>query len=136
MSIAPKTIAVTVSGLVVVVGAFIAAPALGDMLAPSLAGNERVILGDAVEYGVNAAGETFGSPVEGTVPKLIPAMADEGIIGYVRVSELDHQRNLAKSSTNAEASFQVKVYESDGTNVIGSLAVDKDTPGPRDGFNK
>lgn len=135
MSIAPKTIALSAVGVVVVVGAFLAAPTLGDMLAPSLAGDQRVILGEEVEYGVNAAGETFGSPIDGTVPTLIPARADEGVIGYVRVSELDQQRNLAKSAINPDQTFSVDVYESDGVTVVGTLAVTKDTPGARDGFN-
>ena len=136
VSIAPKTIALIVGGVVVLGGAFAAAPAIGDMLAPSLAGDQRVILGDEVEYGVNAAGETFGSPIDGTAPKLIPAMADQGVIGYVRVSELDHQRNLAKSAISADQTFQVDVYESDGLTVVGTLAVTAETPGPREGFNK
>lgn len=136
MSIAPKTIALIAGGVLVLGGAFVAAPALGDMLAPSLAGDQRVILGDEVEYGVNAAGETYGSPIDGTVPKLIPARADEGVIGYVRVSELDQQRNLAKSAISADQTFQVDVYESDGITVVGTLAVTAETPGARDGFNK
>lgn len=134
MSIAPKTIALIVGGVVVVAGAFIAAPALGDLFSAPLAG-DGAVLSDPVEFEVNAAGETYGSPVGGSVPNLIPARADSGDIGYVRVSELDQQRSLAKSTTNADAVFAVEVYESDGTTVIGELTVTSDTPGARDGLN-
>lgn len=84
---------------------------------------------------MNDAGETYGSPVGGSVPKLIPARSDAGDIGYVRVSELDQQRNLAKSTTNPDAVFAVDVYEVDGETVIGSLTVTAETPGARDGLN-
>lgn len=134
MKITRTTLVLTIAGVVVVGGAIAAAPTVGDMLTPSLASNAGTVADD-VEYGVNAAGETYGSPIEGTVPTLIPALADEGGFGYVRVSELDQQRNLARSSINPDATFGVNVYESDGVTVIGTLAVTVDTPGPRDGFN-
>lgn len=134
MSISPKTIALIVGGVVVVGGAFAAAPVLGDMFSSSV-GSNAAIVGDAPEYEVNAAGETYGSPFGGTVPKLIPALSDAGDIGYVRVSELDQQRNLAKSTTNPDAVFAVDVYQSDGVTVVGVLAITADTPGARDGLN-
>lgn len=134
MKIAPKTIALIIVGTVVLGGVLVAAPTIGDMLTPSLAGNAGTVADDQ-DYPVNAAGETYGSPIEGSVPKLIPAFADEGELGYVRVSELDQQRNLARSSTNPNATFSVKMYQSDGETVIGTFAVTRDTPGPRDGFN-
>ncbi len=134
MALPAKTIALVVGGVVLVGGAFAAAPALGDLLAAPLA-EDSAIIGDPVEYEVNAAGETYGSPVNGTVPDLIPARTDAGDIGYVRVSELDQQRNLAASSIDESKVFAVDVYESDGTTVIGTLTVTKDTPGPRDGLN-
>lgn len=134
MSIPAKTIALIVGGVVVVGVAFAAAPALGDMLSSSM-GNNATIVGEPLEYDVNAAGETYGSPFAGTVPNLIPTLSDEGDIGYVRVSELDQQRNLAKSTTNPDAVFSVEVYESDGVTVVGTLTVTADTPGARDGMN-
>lgn len=124
-----------VGGLVVVGGGFAVAPILGDLFTQSVAPTSE-ILGAPVEYPVNDAGETYGSPVDGSVPDLIAARSDDGVIGYVRVSELDQQRNLAKSTTNPDAVFAVDVYESDGVTVVGSLVVTKDTPGARDGFNK
>lgn len=134
MAIAPKTIVLIVGGLVVVGGGFAVAPLLGDLFTQSVSPTSE-ILGAPVEYQVNDAGETYGSPVDGSVPDLITARSDDGIIGFVRVSELDQQRNLAKSTTNPDAVFAVDVYESDGVTVVGSLAVTKDTPGARDGFN-
>jgi hypothetical protein len=134
MSIPPKTIALIVGGVVLVGGAFLAAPALGDLFSAPLASTAPAA-GDPVEFPVNDAGETYGSPVGGSVPKLIPARSDAGDIGYVRVSELDQQRNLAKSTTNPDAVFAVDVYEVDGETVIGSLTVTAETPGARDGLN-
>ncbi len=134
MSTPLKTIALIVGGVVVVGGAFVAAPVLGDLFSASVSGNSS-IAGDEVEFSVNDAGETYGSPVGGSVPDLIPALADEGVIGYIRVSELDLERNLAKSTTNPDAVFAVDVYESDGTTVIGTLIVTADTPSGRDGLN-
>lgn len=135
MAVSAKTIAFIVGGLVVVGGGFALAPTLGDLFNQSLA-PEVGILGEPIEYPVNDAGETFGSPIDGSVPDLIAARSDDGVIGYVRVSELDQQRNLAKSTTNPDAVFSVDVYESDGVTVVGSLTVTADTPGARDGFNK
>ncbi|MBX9718989.1 MAG: hypothetical protein K2X36_09145 [Microbacteriaceae bacterium] len=134
MSIPPKTIALIVGGVVVVGGAFAAAPALGDLFAAPLASTVPTSA-EPVEYPVNESGETYGSPIGGSVPKLIPARSDEGEFGYVRVTELDQQRNLAKSTTNPDATFAVDVYEVDGSTVIGSLTVTADTPGARDGLN-
>ena len=65
----------------------------------------------------------------------IPTFADNGELGYVRVSELDQERNLARSSADPEATFAINVYASDGETVVGELTITKDTPGPRDGFN-
>jgi hypothetical protein len=134
MSIAPKTIALIVGGLVVVGAALAAAPVIGEFFTSQLAGGAGSV-SEPVEFPANEAGETYGSPIDGVVPKLIPARADDDVIGYVRVSELDLARNAAKSTTNPDAVFSVDVYESDGTTVIGMLTVLADTPGPRDGFN-
>ena len=134
MAVSPRTIVFIVGGLVVVGAGFALAPTLGDVFNQSLAADSEV-MGGPIEHPVNAAGETYGSPIDGTVPDLITARSDEGVIGYVRVSELDQQRNLAKSTTNPDAVFAVDVYESDGVTVVGSLVVTKDTPGARDGFN-
>ena len=135
MSIPPKTIALIVGGVVVVGGAFVAAPALGDLFSASFGGGAGIV-GEVGAFSVNEAGETYGSPGGGSVPDLIPARADDGVIGYVRVSELDLERNLAKSTTNPDAVFAVDVFESDGTTVVGELTVTADTPGARDGLNK
>ena len=135
MSIPPKTIALIVGGVVVVGGAFVAAPALGDLFSASFGGGAGIV-GEVAEFSVNEAGETYGSPGGGSVPDLIPARADDGVIGYVRVSELDLERNLAKSTTNPDAVFAVDVFESDGTTVVGELTVTADTPGARHGLNK
>jgi len=106
LSIPPKTIALIVGGVAVVGGAFVAAPALGDLFSASFGGGAGIV-GEVAEFSVNEAGETYGSPGGGSVPDLIPARADDGVIGYVRVSELDLERNVAKSTTNPEAVFAV-----------------------------
>lgn len=134
MGMSPKTIALVVVGVVVVGGVFAAAPMLGDAFTASVAPSST-ILGDDVEFAVNDNGETYGSPINDSVPKLILALADGGETGYVRVSELDLARNSAKSTTNSDAVFSVDVYQSDGITVVGVLTVTADTPGPRDGFN-
>ena len=134
MQFSPKAIALTAAGALVVVGAAIAAPTIGDMLTPPAPAGQSVVGAD-VEYATNAAGETYGSPANGEVPDLIPTFADNGELGYVRVSELDQERNLARSSADAEATFAINVYESDGETVVGELTITKDTPGPHDGFN-
>lgn len=133
MQFSPKAIALTAVGALVVVGAAIAAPTIGDMLAPPAQAGQTVVGAD-VEWATNAAGETYGSPVGGEVPDLIPTFANNGELGYVRVSELDQARNLARSSSDPEAVYPIDVYEPDGATVVGELAVTKDTPGPRDGF--
>lgn len=133
MQFSPKAIALTAAGVLVVGAAVVAAPMLGDLLAPPATAGQTIVGGE-VEYAVNDAGETYGSPANGEVPQLIPAAAENGEFGYVRVTELDQQRNLARSSADPDATFAVSVYLSDGETVIGELAVTKDTPGPRDGF--
>ena len=134
MAVAPKAIVLAVAGVLVVGGAFVAAPFIGDAMSQPLAA-EAGIIGGAVEFSVNASGETYGSPINDAVPQLIVTMADDGELGYVRVSELDRQRSAAKSTMNADAVFSVKVYETDGVSIIGTFTVTADTPNPRDGFN-
>ncbi len=129
-----KTILLVAAGLVVVVGAFVAAPLVGDAFTESVAPSSS-ILGEPVEFAVNDNGETYGSPVNDQVPNLILIRAEGGKIGYVRVSELDFARNLAKSNPNPNAVFTVDVYKSDGVTTVGIFRVRTDTPGPRDGFN-
>lgn len=133
MAVAPKTIVLVVVGLAVVGGGFAVAPMLGDAFTDSVSPSTQ-ILGGPVEFAVNANGETYGSPINDSVPKLMLTLSDEGDVGYVRVSELDLARNSAKSTTNPNAVFSVKVYLSDGETVIGQFTVTADTPGPRDGF--
>ncbi len=134
MAVAAKTIVVTVAGVLVVAGAFAAAPLLGDALSQPLAASAGVA-GDPVEFRVNASGETYGSPINDNVPQLVLTKADDGDFGYIRLSEFDRQRNAAKSTTNPDAVFSVKVYEADGVAIIGTFTVTADMPSPRDGFN-
>lgn len=134
MTVRPMWIALGAAGLLIVGGAVVAAPALGDLLSSS-ATQQSSVVGVDPEYGVNANGETFGSPVGGSAPMLIPARSDEGELGYIRVSELDLKRNIVRSSADADATATIDVYQSDGETVVGSMTVDKQTPGPRDGFN-
>ncbi|MBX9472560.1 hypothetical protein [Microcella sp.] len=134
MAVSPKTIVLVVVGLVVVGGGFVAAPALGDAFTQSVA-PPADILGDDVEFAVNANGETYGSPINDRVPDLILTRAEGGKIGYVRVSELEHARNVRSSTADPNAVFDIDVYESDGETTIGIFRVLDDTPGPRDGFN-
>ncbi len=136
MGIAPKTMVImsAAAGLVVVGGAFAAAPVLGNAFDSSVAPASQ-ILGEPLEFAVNENGETYGSPVNDRVPDLILTRAEGGKIGYVRVSELEHARNLRSSTVDPNAVFDIDVYESDGETVVGIFRVLADTPGPRDGFN-
>lgn len=134
MAIAPKTIAMIARAVVIVGGGFIAAPALGDLFTQSVAPSSA-ILGDPVEFAVNANGETYGSPINDRVPELILTRAEGGKTGYVRVSELDLARNSSRSNPDPNAVYTIDVYEANGTTTIGTFRVKDDTPGPRDGFN-
>lgn len=135
VAITPKTIVLVVAGIVVVGGSFVAAPLVGDAFTQSLAPSGQ-IMGDPVEFGVNASGETYGSPLNDRVPDLILTRAEGGKTGYVRVSELDLARNAKRSALDPNAVFDIPVYESDGMTQIGTFRVMDDTPSPRDGFNK
>lgn len=124
-------IGILVGVVAIIVAAVAFAPSIDSMLSGATASQS----GENLDYPVNAAGETYGSPIGGTAPDLIVARSDDGDLGYVRVSELDLERNAAKSTTNPDALFSVVVYESDGVTEVGELMVTADTPGARDGFN-
>ena len=134
MATAPKTIVLIVAGIVVLGGGVIAAPMLGDAFSASVAPSTAV-LGDPVEFDVNANGETYGSPLNERVPDLVLTRGEGGQLGYVRVDELDLARNARKSSTNPNAVFDIPLYESDGETKIGIFRVLDDTAGVRDGVN-
>ncbi len=134
MAVAPKVIVMIVGGVLVVGGAFAAAPAIGALIDES-ATPAATIIGDPVEFAVNENGETYGSAIKDRVPNLILARAEGGKIGYVRVSELEFTRNLVRSDPDPNAVYQIDVYESDGETTIGTFRVLDDTPGPRDGLN-
>lgn len=134
MAIAPKTIILLVAGIVVVGGGFIAAPVLGSAFDQTVAPPTQV-LGDDVEFSVNANGETYGSLLNDQVPDLILTRAEGGKVGYVRVTELEQARNVRRSTPDPNAVTTISVYESDGVTTIGVFRVLDDTPGPRDGFN-
>lgn len=134
MAVAPKTIAMIVGGVVLVGGAFAAAPVIGSLVDQSAA-PAAAIVGGPVEFPVNANGETYGSAVNDAVPDLIVARAEGGKLGYIRVSELEFTRNLVRSDPNPNSVYNIDVYESDGETTLGTFRVRDDTPGPRDGFN-
>lgn len=131
MKFTPKAIALTAVGVLVVGGAAVAAPMLGDSFTASV-GSTSAAADGPVEFAVNANGETYGSPLNEQVPDLILTRAEGGKIGYVRVSELNHARNVRKSSTNPNKVFDIPVYESDGETKIGVFRVLDDTENPRD----
>ena len=134
MAISPKIVLLVVGGFVVVGGAFLVAPILGDAFTQSVEPS-REILGEPIEFAVNANGETYGSPINDRVPDLILTRAEGGKIGYVRVSELDFARNVRSSTIDPNAVITIDVYESDGVTTIGIFRILVDPPGPRDGFN-
>ncbi|MGY6498559.1 MAG: hypothetical protein ACXIUP_10070 [Microcella sp.] len=134
MKISPKVIALTAVGVLLVGGAAVAAPMLGDSFTASVA-PPPAAAGGPVEFAVNANGETYGSPLNEQVPDLMLTRAEGGKIGYVRVSELNHARNLRKSSTNPNRVFDIPVYLSDGETKIGVFRVLDDTENPRDRSN-
>jgi hypothetical protein len=126
MKFTPKAIALTAVGVLLVGGAAVAAPMLGDSFTASVAPRPAAA-GGPIEFAVNANGETYGSPLNEQVPDLILTRAEGGKIGYVRVSELNHARNVRKSSTNPNKVFDIPVYESDGETKIGVFRVLDDT---------
>lgn len=134
MAVAPRTIALIVGGVIVVGGAFAAAPLIGDLVDQSAA-PPSTIVGDPVEFAVNENGETYGSAINDRVPDLILARAEGGKLGYVRVSELEFTRNLVRSDPDGDAVYTIEVYESDGVTTVGTFRVLDDTPAPRDGLN-
>lgn len=134
MAVAPKTIVMIVGGVIVVGGAFAAAPVIGDLVDQSAAPPTSII-GDPVEFAVNENGETYGSAINERVPDLILARAEGGKVGYLRVSELEFTRNLVRSDPDPNAVYNIEVYESDGVTTIGTFRVRDDTPAPRDGLN-
>jgi len=131
---APKTIVLIVAGVVVAGCGFLAAPMLGDAFTAAVAPSSE-ILGEPVEFAVNANGETYGSPLNDRVPDLILTRAEGGKLGYVRVTELEHARSLRNSSSNANAVFDIPVYQSDGETRVGVFRVLDDTVSPRSGSN-
>ncbi|MCA1943627.1 MAG: hypothetical protein LDL15_08495 [Yonghaparkia sp.] len=134
MAVAPKTVVMIVGGVLLVGGAFAAAPAIGALVDQSAAPGATVA-GGPVEFPVNENGETYGSAINDRVPDLIVARAEGGKLGYVRVSELEFTRNLVRSDPDANAVYNIDVYESDGTTTIGTFRVRDDTPAPRDGLD-
>lgn len=118
--------------LVAIVGLVIAAPTIGDSFSARVVGSS-LPNDDVVEFETNAAGEIYGSAgVRGTVPDLLAAKADDGRLGFVRVSELELALNVATSTRKTR---EVEVYESDGITVVGALTVDETMTSPRDGLN-
>ncbi|MFN3707565.1 hypothetical protein [Microcella sp.] len=132
MKFTPKVIALAAVGVLLVGGAAVAAPMLGDSLTASVAPGGGVA-GEPIEFAVNANGETYGSPLGDRVPDLMLTRAEGGKIGYVRVKELDLARNARKSSTNPNKVFDIPVYLSDGETKVGVYRVVDDTGNPRDG---
>ena len=65
------------------------------------------------DWGVNANGQTYGTPNENGEPDLSSAQATNGAIGYIYVSDL---WELSGSGT-------IPVYESDGVTVIGEFPI-------------
>lgn len=131
-----KTLIALISGfaviLLAIVGLIVAAPAIGDSLSAQVVGTSAPT-DDDVEFETNAAGETYGSAgVRGTVPDLLAAKADDGRLGFVRVSELELALNVA---TSTKKTREVEVYESDGETIVGLLTVDETMTSPRDGLN-
>lgn len=103
--------------------------------------------GGRTDYPVNQNGETYGS-VETNVhpdlqdyPDLIAAIGEDGVVGYVRKTELDgeqpknpeeasrYMERLDAAREAAKAAGQeylryIPVYEEDGVTVIGRFGVD------------
>jgi hypothetical protein len=65
-------------------------------------------------WGINANGQTYGTPNENGIPDLTAAQATNGKVGYY---ESDAMWDGAEGDT-------LPVYESDGTTVIGEFRID------------
>lgn len=66
------------------------------------------------DWGVNANGQTYGTPNEKGSPDLIPVQATNGAIGYSLSSDF---------MTYGDEGDTFPVYESDGTTVIGEFYI-------------
>jgi hypothetical protein len=67
------------------------------------------------EWGVNASGQTYGTPNEKGDPDLEAVMATNGTIGFSYIDDL-----LAIGDTHP-SDYTIPVYESDGSTVIGEF---------------
>ena len=126
---------VAIAGVVlgVVLGGTIASVGILPLLAadaPESPALREAIPGEGVtpgSHGVNSAGETYGQtddPTYEDAPDLIEAIGTNGIIGYVRASELRQATAPAGSLEEARDGSQalvLPVYLSDGTTRIGEF---------------
>lgn len=90
----------------------------------------------AVEYETNANGETFGNrnqaEVLGYEADLILAEGENGVVGYVRASDLNNTADSPTSAVNemqarensALGGYYIPLYLEDGTTVIGQFFVE------------
>ena len=70
------------------------------------------------DWGVNANGQTYGTPNEKGVPDLIAAQATNGAIGYYYFTDL-----MPAGGDDRVAPYTIPVYESDGVTVIGQFPI-------------
>jgi hypothetical protein len=78
-------------------------------------------------WGVNASGQTYGTPNQHGTPDLVAAQATNGRTGYVYATQLSGPTPTSPSQAAAESSAPPRtltVYESDGKTPIGEFVVD------------
>lgn len=93
-------------------------------------------LESAVEYETNANGETFGNrnqaEVLGYEADLILAEGENGVVGYVRASDLNNTADSLTSAinemqareTSGLGGYYIPLYLEDGTTVVGQFFVE------------
>ncbi|ROQ37012.1 hypothetical protein EDF46_2456 [Frondihabitans sp. PhB188] len=77
-------------------------------------------------WGVNANGQTYGTPNGHGYPDLVPLRADNGKLGYALATEAWQLTPASEKLTS------ITVYEKDGTTVIGTSRVEHATEIPVD----
>ncbi|GIP37022.1 hypothetical protein J31TS4_03020 [Paenibacillus sp. J31TS4] len=88
---------------------------------------------EVVNYPVNEQGQTYGQgpypPGPSKEPDLIKAVGENGVVGYVKSSDLDPKVNSPEEavayqkSKEGQGGITIPLYEADGKTVIGTFKV-------------
>lgn len=78
-------------------------------------------------YSVNENGETYGNNLQamelGYLSDLLLAEGENGVMGYIRASDLDDAVMRPEEAVNSSADSYIPLYESDGVTIIGRFRI-------------